>query len=129
MAILAIINSGRHFFGPATPLLYATCSFNPALCIKCKPWGLVLKKYRQVGRWFASLCSMKMGWAVYGSEVPWPSLHPAAPGCRQPSRQRWQAAGLPPSLGLDREQNIFTQNIFNTKISQFTVHAYRNPGN
>ena len=42
---------------------------NPALCIKCKPWGLVLKKYRQVGRWvaslgparIASLCSMKMG--------------------------------------------------------------------
>ena len=40
-----------------------------ALCIKCKPWGLVLKKYRQVGRWvaslgparIASLCSMKMG--------------------------------------------------------------------
>ena len=42
---------------------------NPALCIKCMPWGLVLKKYRQVGRWvaslgparIASLCSMKMG--------------------------------------------------------------------
>ena len=28
---------------------------NPALCIKCKPWGLVLKKYHQVGRWVASL--------------------------------------------------------------------------
>ena len=42
---------------------------NLALCIKCKPWGLVLKKYRQIGRWVASLgparivslCSMKMG--------------------------------------------------------------------
>ena len=47
----------------------ALCFFNPALCIKCKPWGLVLKKYRQVARWvaslgparIASLCSMKMG--------------------------------------------------------------------
>ena len=27
-AMLAIITSGRHFFGPATPLLYVTCSFN-----------------------------------------------------------------------------------------------------
>ena len=44
---------------------------NPSPCaLKCKPWGLVLKKYRQVGRWvaslgparIASLCSMKMGY-------------------------------------------------------------------
>ena len=28
--MFAIINSGRHFFGPATPLLYVTCSFKDA---------------------------------------------------------------------------------------------------
>ena len=49
---------------------------NPTLCIKCKPWDLVLKKYCQVGRWvaslgpamIASLCSMKMG-CLCDSEV------------------------------------------------------------
>ena len=42
---------------------------NPALCVYCKPLGLVLKKYHQVGRWLASLgpvrraslCSMNKG--------------------------------------------------------------------
>ena len=42
---------------------------NPPCLVHFKPWGLVLKKYRQVGRWvtsigpamIASLCSMKIG--------------------------------------------------------------------
>ena len=37
-------------------------------------------------------------WAVYDSEVPWPSLHPAAPGCRQPRIGR---DGRPPTLIRD----------------------------
>ena len=43
-------------------------------------------------------------WAVYDSEVPWPSLHSAAPGCRQPRIGR---DGRPPTLIRDgpRERN------------------------
>ena len=37
-------------------------------------------------------------WAVYDSEVPWPSLHPATPGCRQPRIGR---DGRPPTLIRD----------------------------
>ena len=49
--------------------LGALCLISSPCALKCKPWGLVLKKYRQVGRWvasldparIASLCSMKIG--------------------------------------------------------------------
>ena len=71
---------------------------NPALCIKCKPLGLVLKKSPswQVGC-FSRPCHDSFAlpnedWAVYDSEVTVAIIALLCLGVVSPSRQRWQAS-------------------------------------
>ena len=82
---------------------------NPPCLAHFKPWGLVLKKYRQVGRWvaslgparIASLCSMKIGLSM---TVRYRGHHCTQLCLGVVSPELAEMAGLPPSLGMGREQ-------------------------
>ena len=80
----------------------------------------MLKNYRQVGRWVASLGPARIAslfnedWAVYDSEVLWPSLHPAAPGCLQKQRERERERGREREIDIQYCSNQHYFNPINT---------------
>ena len=88
------------------------------------PWycTCILTKYPSVS-WWITIYRFSNAFALFYDEDLWPSLHNTAPGCRQPSWQRWQAS-LPLAVyvhvGLRSERQTETETKTETKTETET---------